>query len=506
MKKIHWHSLTLSRRILLFLVLFGAALLTEIVLWRYQSSRILRPTQERTETIQTISRFLNGSEVCMAALEEYRWDFGDPAALTETVGAYREAGQEQLTSLRAGEDAASEAYRLLFGAVETSFSYLSDRTGEIGALLRDGARDEAARLYYGRTAVCGQYLLQYTRELLEQALVDNQDAFLAFRTTNDRMQILQFVAMLFSIVATALLVVSLVFLLRSVMQLSQASRLISQGELDIPDVDGSREDEMGHLARTFNEMKRSMKQQMDLLQEKNEMERELYAKETEALALQNLIEAGKLQLLRSQIHPHFLFNTLNVISYNARQEGAEKTGQLIASLSRLFRYSLGSNAAAVPLSKEKQIVDDYYSLYHARFGERLRLRWHIDPEIDLTETLIPSFLIQPLVENAIQHGLAPKEEGGCVEIDVRIVDGLLQITVSDDGLGMTAEELARLHERLQGGSPTGEHIGLYNVAARLKLSGRSQGLEIRSEEGAGTSARMRLPLVTTEEQEGTEDE
>jgi sensor histidine kinase YesM len=243
-----------------------------------------------------------------------------------------------------------------------------------------------------------------------------------------------------------------------------------------------------------------MKQQMQLLQEKNEMEKELYTKETEALAMQNLIEAGKLQLLRSQIHPHFLFNTLNLITYTARQEKAEKTVALISSLSRFFRYSLGSNAAAVPLAKEKQIVDDYYSLYHARFGERIRLRWEIDPDIELTETMIPSFLIQPLVENAIQHGLAPKEEGGCVTIRVEKAEGLLQITVSDDGVGMSEEALARLRDQLQNGSPNGEHIGLYNVAARLRLSGRSEGLVIRSDVESGTSATMRLPRMLAEKE------
>ena len=506
MKNRHRYGLTLSGRIVFFLVIFLLALITQIILWRYQSTQVLDPTQERTEVIQAISQFLNESEECMKALEEYRWDYGDTAALMETFAHYQEEADTELQRIHADPGEASDEYVLLAGAVETSFSYLSDRLGEIGdALLRHDDAD-AAQIYYSGTETCGIYLMQYARELLERAILDNQDAFTSLTVTNEKLEIMQMVTMLLTVLATVVLVVSLIFLLRSVVQLSIASRKISEGELDIPDVDDSRNDEVGRLARTFNEMKHSMKQQMQLLQEKSEMERELYAKETEALALENRIEAGKLQLLRSQIHPHFLFNTLNVISYNARQEGAEKTRTLIASLSRLFRYSLGSNAAEVPLAKEKQIVDDFYSLYHARFGERIRLQWKIDPAIALTETLIPSFLIQPLVENAIQHGLAPKEEGGTVEIEMRIVDGLLQITVRDDGVGMSREALDRLHAQLQSGSPSGEHIGLYNVAARLKLSGRSEGLEILSEAGAGTSACMRLPLVIAGEKEESEDE
>lgn len=425
MKKTLWLGRTLSGRIVLFLLLFGIALVMQLILWRYQSDRVLKPTQERTETIQTISQFLDGTGVCVNALADYRWDYGDAASLTAQVRDYLAAAEGQLPAIHAQPGAAGEEYCLLLGAVETSYAFFSGRADAICGALAHGESTYAAQLYYDRTAACGAYLMQYTRGLLERAILDNHDAFSQLYATNDQLQLLQLVTMLLSVAATLMLVISLFFLLRSTVQLSRASRQISQGELDIPDVDDSRQDEIGHLAKTFNEMKRSMKQQMQLLQENNEMERELYARETEALALQNLIEAGKLQLLRSQIHPHFLFNTLNLIIYTARQEKAEKTVALISSLSRFFRYSLGSNAAADPLSKEKQIVDDYYSLYHARFGDRIRLRWEIDPDIELTETTIPSFLIQPLVENAIQHGLTPKEEGGCVTIRIEKVDGLL---------------------------------------------------------------------------------
>lgn len=505
MKKPRWDGLTLSRRIVLFLVLSGAALLVQIVLWRYQSAHIFRPTQTRIGNIQAISQLLHETDACLTALEEQRWDYGDTLALSETLARYPAAATAQLRQLRTPPEA-SEEYRLLYNAVETSCAFFTDRIGEIRETLLSGEKTAAAQLYYNRTADCGAYLLQYTRELLEQAILDYHGEFSALYATSDRLQTLQMATELLSVVATVLLVVSLVFLLRSVMQLSRASQQISRGELDIPDVDESRKDEIGNLAGTFNEMKRSMKQQMQLMRDKSEMERELYTKETEALALQNLIEAGKLQLLRSQIHPHFLFNTLNVILYTARQEGAEKTAALIASLSRVFRYALGSNAAAVPLSKEKQIVDDIYSLYHARFENRLSLSWEIDPRLDLTETMIPSFLIQPLVENAIQHGIAPKEEGGAVRIRVRVEGDALEITVSDNGVGMPQEALDALSAQLQSGTPGGKHIGLYNVAARLRLSRRSPDLEITSEEGVGTNATMRLPLVLAGETEEPENE
>lgn len=497
---------TLLGRIILFLTIFGAAFLLQMGIGQYQSKYIMRPTEERTEDIQTISQFLDSIEGCMDTLAEYRWDYGDTAAAIDDIQSDLSAASLHIEGIRAetGED--SEEYYLLASAVHTTYETLYGILDEIVRCLLDDRSADAAQVYYDRAAPCGEYLIQYTRQLLEQAIHDNHDAFDSLQAVSGRLEQLRAVVTVLSVAAACVMVSSLIFLLRSVLQMSRASEQISRGQLDIPDVDESGRDEVGHLAKTFNEMKRSMKRQVELLGRNNEMERELHAKETEALELQTLIEREKLQRLRSQINPHFLFNTLNVIMYNARQEGAENTGALLGSLSRMFRYALVDNEARVPLSREVQVVNEFYSLYHARFGDRVQLRWNIDPAVELTEVLIPAFLIQPLVENAFRHGLAPKEEGGRVDVGIRITDGFLYISVSDDGVGMTEEALSQLKEHLYSPSLTGEHIGMYNVATRLRLAGKDYGLEIQSEPGAGTTAVMRLPLVIDEGKEEGDDE
>ena len=146
------------------------------------------------------------------------------------------------------------------------------------------------------------------------------------------------------------------------------------------------------------------------------MERELHRQKTEALELQNRMERSRLQQLRSQIDPHFLFNTLNVILQTAGQEKAYRTQALITALSHLLRYSLMSNDEQVPLAREVRIVDEYYSIYHVRFGDRVKMVWRISDSLDLTETMVPSFILQPIVENAFKHGISPKEEGGVVPV------------------------------------------------------------------------------------------
>ena len=228
-------------------------------------------------------------------------------------------------------------------------------------------------------------------------------------------------------------------------------------------------------------------QQMNTLREKNEMERELHQQKTAALELQNRMERSRMQQLRSQIDPHFLFNTLNVILQTAGQEKAYRTQALITALSHLLRYSLMSNDEQVPLAREVRIVDEYYSIYHVRFGDRVKMRWRISDSIDLTETMVPSFILQPIVENAFKHGIAPKEEGGAVRIRIT--------PLREQGL------LAQLQAGLAAPGDRWEHIGVYNVAARLRLLDKRCRFEVRSHPGWGTAVSLYLPLVELEEED-----
>ena len=215
-----------------------------------------------------------------------------------------------------------------------------------------------------------------------------------------------------------------------------------------------------------------------------------------------------MQQLRSQIDPHFLFNTLNVILQTAGQETAYRTQALITALSHLLRYSLMSNDEQVPLSREVRIVDEYYSIYHVRFGERVQMEWRISDSIDLTETLVPSFILQPIVENAFKHGIAPKEEGGRVRIRVNPLrdKGLLYISVCDNGVGIAPEQLHELQTALGSPDERWEHIGVYNVAARLRLLDPRCALKVRSHPGRGTAVSLYLPLVEPTEEEDLDDD
>ena len=370
-----------------------------------------------------------------------------------------------------------------------------------------GQDTKAAQLYYNKIVPCGGYLRQYTQQLLNTAITDAQGSYTTVSALSDRVKWAQTVVVALCLALGCVMAFSVLTLLTPVQQMIGASREVTRGEFDSPDLPAPRQPEMAQLTEAFNHMKHSMAEQVTTLREKNEMERELHRQKTEALELQNRMERSRLQQLRSQIDPHFLFNTLNVILQTAGQEKAYRTQALITALSHLLRYSLMSNDEQVPLAREVRIVDEYYSIYHVRFGDRVKMVWRISDSLDLTETMVPSFILQPIVENAFKHGISPKEEGGVVRIRINPLrdKGLLYISVCDNGVGIQPEQLAQLKAALAQPGERWEHIGVYNVAARLRLLDKRGRLVIRSHPGRGTAISMYLPLVELLEEDLDDD-
>ena len=478
--------LTFMNRLLLFFAFFCVLLLFQSGMENYQKRNVLAPMERRTANIQVISQFLNDLENGMQLLKNHWWDYGDKTALTEAIRDSRKTSAEHLAQVQSELGEVSEEQYLLANAVKITYDTFSGSLEDILLFIEIGDIDGAARVYYEKTEPCGTYLRQYTQQLLERAIWDNQSEYNKLTRMNEKLDLARKTMNAVCLVLGCVVVMSLVILIHSVRELAQAATEISAGNLDVKDLDESPDDEIGDMAKAFNEMKYSMKRQVQLLSEKTEMERE------------------KMQLLRSQINPHFLFNTLNVVMYTARQEEAYKTSDLLESMSQLFRYALGSNEMEVTLAREIHIVKEFYKLQKIRFGDRVNLAWEVSPEVLLPETLVPSFVLQPVVENAFKHGIVPKENGGLVTISVFSREETLVIRVEDDGVGMNEENLAELRRKLENPRIKGEQIGICNVAARLKLR-EGSGVTLESEENRGTIVEMYMPLVMVDMEE-TEDD
>lgn len=210
---------------------------------------------------------------------------------------------------------------------------------------------------------------------------------------------------------------------------------------------------------------------------------ESYAREAASRELQSSLTRAQLQALRSQLDPHFLFNALNSISVIALTGERETVVRLIAGLGDVLRMSLdGGGAQEVPLGAELELLGRYLELEHVRFGDRLTVERDIEP--GLHGALVPSLLLQPIVENAIRHGIAPQRGPGLVRVHVRRLGVQLRIEVRDSGAGFSAGE------RRAG-------IGLANTRARLaQLYGADQSMELGSAPEGGARVTLTIPFHT----------
>ena len=486
-------SMTLKQRITLGLAAFLLALAVQIFHSFYQSGTVMQRLDDQMGQFNAISRFQGGVERGLTVLGDYRWEYGDADALLSGLDSAFSTTDAWLWRIDGSLQTVSEEEYLLYSAVCTTYKSYTALVEQLEAAVRTGDDAGAARLYYDQVLPCGSYLRQYTQQLLNTAISDAQGTYTEVSALSGRVKWAQTVVATVCLVLGCFMAWSVIRLLDPVQQMIGASRDIVAGKYDAPDVPipgGGRE--IVQLTDAFNKMKHSMAQQMNTLQERNEMERELHRQKTEALELQNRMERSRMQQLRSQIDPHFLFNTLNVIQQTASTEKGYRTQALIMALSHLLRYSLMSDDEQVPLAREVRIVDEYYSIYHVRFGDRVRMRWCISDSLDLTETMVPSFILQPLVENSFKHGIAPKEEGGTVRIRIAPLraKGLLRISVCDNGLGIEPEKLAQLQEGLASPRDRWEHMGVYNVAARKQMLDTPGRFAIRSRPAFGTAVSI----------------
>jgi len=207
-----------------------------------------------------------------------------------------------------------------------------------------------------------------------------------------------------------------------------------------------------------------------------------------------LLEA-RLDALQRQINPHFLFNTLNSIASLIRSK-PDLAREMIVKLSHILRVLLRDRDAFVPLSEELDFTDDYLDIECVRFGDKLRVVKEIAPET--LDIIVPSMLLQPLIENSIKHGLEPRISGGTVTLRSRIADGRLLLEIEDDGVGIepggptTAPDSGIVRE--------GSGIGMRNVRERIQvLYGDEAHVDIVSRPGRGTRVSLRMPLATREE-------
>lgn len=348
----------------------------------------------------------------------------------------------------------------------------------------------------------------YTTELLQDSLTFGTDVH---REMQSRMSQERKISMVLMTVVFAVSALCLAYMKKRILdplkQLSETVEEIAKENFQADDLPTGRKDEIGNLNLAVNRMKLAMRDTISALKEKQILTQKIHSQELALINRQKMLEKARFSLLQSQINPHFLFNTLNVIAGAAAQEQARDTGELIRSLSDFFRYTLENKKERVLLSQELQMTGRFMYIQRKRFGKRLlyRLRVNVEPE----RYQLPPFTLQPLIENSIRHGVLVKESGGSVGIHIRESGGDLIIHVLDNGVGMKKEQISALLAASTQTAPDTEAadskpassisrgstgLGVCNVFERLRLSFPDSRMRIYSKPGSGTCIEIRLSL------------
>lgn len=358
---------------------------------------------------------------------------------------------------------------------------------------------EETRLY--------EYIKEYIQQLNHQCFENNSSNYAVLYQAIRYLEMLMLILFLVvTAICLLILVANVGYMTDPLTRLSNAADQVAAGDFDVEFPENHSQDEIGRVTRACNKMMESIRIYISQIRENMRKEQEM--KEREFLMETHLKDA-QLKYLQAQINPHFLFNSLNAGAQLALLEDADQTGIFLEKMADFFRYNVRKMGEVATLTEELEAVDNYMYIMNVRFAGDIHYEQELPVSEEWRQIRVPSMILQPLVENAVKHGIRGVEWDTKIVLTILLADRSLYISVMDNGRGMTEEQIAQIkagnhpkesEEQQKKRDSTG--IALDNVMHRLQLYyGESDLFDIRSEgPGKGSECIIRIPR-----QEGEED-
>lgn len=347
--------------------------------------------------------------------------------------------------------------------------------------------DSASELYY--------YIQSAADELNKQQFKKNSSTYAALRKITNYLEVSNTVFMIIIVAGgMLLLIISTRDMFRPLTNMAETAAFVGQGNFNMKMPDTDAQDELGEVTRAFNTMVESLGIYMEKTRASMEKEQQMMERE---LLMENHLKEAQLKYLQSQINPHFLFNSLNAGAQLAMMEDAEKTGIFVEKMADFFRYNVKKGEEDATLEEELEAVDNYIYILNVRFAGDIHFTREVDADVE--NVRIPSMILQPVVENAVNHGIRDIDWEGHIDLKVHRETDALEISIRDNGKGMTQEQIEKVLSG-QAGTDTEQSdstgIGMNNVISRLELYYAKSGLmNIYSEgEGKGTEVVITIPF------------
>lgn len=373
-----------------------------------------------------------------------------------------------------------------------SETYL-EQTAET-VLAKRGRNVEKYKNSYAQTEKLYRYLNSYIYELNGQQFKNNSSSY---KTLQIAIRYLEVVSSVILVVMMGICIVMLYYMVRGVVaplsKLAATAKVVGQGNFSVKMPPTEARDEVGVVTRAFNTMVASLEEYMKITRESMEKEQKMMERE---LLMETHLKEAQLKFLQLQINPHFLFNSLNACAQLAMMEDAEKTCVFVEHMADFFRYNVKKGNANAMLQEEVESVENYIYILNVRFAGDIHFSKQVDSSV--LDCKVPSMILQPVVENAVTHGIRNIDWEGRIGLLIQKEQENVRISIRDNGKGISRERI----EQILRGEIKGEEnqtdstgIGMNNVISRLELYyERKNLLEIYSEgENKGTEIVIRIP-------------
>lgn len=488
-KRKRWKDIPLGRKVLLAVGSIMLLMLGINIILYSQVNKTIR----RMDTVYSSNVDLTELSDSLSAVQESLYAYLSVKTSDSLENYYRSEQTYRNLLEKLGSQVSSNPTMLLERNIRRmSESYLALAEEAVSA--KRGRNVEKYKELYDSSQNLYSYINTYIDELNSQQFRNNSASYQTLREALEYLEISSLVLMTVMMGIGILMLFGITKgMIEPLTNLAETANLVGQGNFNVKMPPTDSLDEVGIVTRAFNTMVESLEEY--IIRTTRSMEKEQQMMERELL-MKNHLKEAQLKYLQSQINPHFLFNSLNAGAQLAMLEDAEKTCIFVEKMADFFRYNVKKGLEDASLEEELAAVENYIYILNVRFAGEIHFTRQADERI--MDCRVPSMILQPIVENAVNHGIRNIDWEGCIHLEIMEEEGRIFIRIRDNGKGMSQE---RIQEVLSGQAGDGEEqsdstgVGMNNVISRLELYYNQKNLvEIRSRgENKGTEVILKLP-------------
>ena len=490
MKQIRWKYLSLVSKIVIEVGMIAILLFAMNMIFYVR----INNSMQKLDNVYASNAELTELSQIFEKVQDNMYDYLKVKSSQVLLDYYQNEAKYRNQLEKLNEENINDSVKLLERNIRKMSEAYLDYTAETVAAKRGRNVEKYKRKYDEATKLYG-YIQSSIDELNNLMFQENSSTYSVLRAVMRYLEISNTIIM-FVIVAGGMILLILATrkMFVSLSNMAETAQLVGQGNFRVKMHDTDAQDELGMVTRAFNTMVENL--DLYMARTKASMEKEQQMMERELL-MENHLKEAQLKYLQSQINPHFLFNSLNAGAQLAMMEDAEQTGIFVEKMADFFRYNVKKGQEDATLGEELEAVDNYIYILNVRFAGDIHFSKDVDESLE--NVRVPSMILQPVVENAVNHGIRDIEWEGKIHLTVTGDADYIRISVKDNGKGMTPEQIEGVltgnkKYKKEEGDSTG--IGMNNVISRLELYYEETGLvEINSEgEGKGTEVVIYIPV------------